>query len=518
MNHAFRTLLHDAHPQYDLLGMPVQGFLSDSPSAARFIDVAYTGEPLTEPEHEFRSAQGGVSYWQLSYLPVPAHIGQPFDVLLLAVDVTSVVAARREREADAVELRRATRLIDVTVLSSLDAEDILQRVLIEATEALGADWGWIAERDSDGWVFRNVHGWPSEIEGLRFTEDELSLPGVCARAGTPVAVSRKDAHSRQHTDLLDRHDIGAFAVVPVRSRGDVTGVMGFCWDADVDFANARFELLGQLELALSLALENARQYEVERRLSRALRGAFFTAPKAIPGFEMGHLYHAASGAGMIGGDFYDIIPLEPGRVGVLIGDVSGHGPEAASLTALVKSAMRAETLRLPSPDSIMAQANELVLHDAAAHQFVSAFHGVVDAALGRVTYSLAGHPSPVLLRGGREPVLLETDGGVLGATGGMHYETHETAFDVGDLLVMYTDGLTEARSPSGETFGTDRLLSAVAASADEPTETVPESLFLSAFSFCEGRLADDVAIVALRRGWVDAERCVAREALEAVPA
>lgn len=499
MNRAFRTLLEDARPQYDLLGMPVRGFLSDSQSAARFIDVAYTGEPFTEPEHEFRSSAGEVSYWQLTFLPVPGRVGHPFDVLLLAVDVTEAVAERRERQAEAADLRRAARLIDVTVLSSLDAEDIMQRVLIEATEALGADWGWIAERDEGAWVFRNVHGWPGEIEGLRFADDELSLPGLCARAARPLAVTASSAPSRDHVELLRRHSIGAFAVVPIRTRGDIAGVMGFCWDQETAFGQARTELLNQLELSLSLALENARQFDAERRLSRALRGAFFSAPRAVPGFEIGHLYHAAAGPGVIGGDFYDVVPLEAGRLGVVIGDVSGHGSENAALTALVKNAIRAETLRLPAPDSVLDHANRIVLHDASAHQFVSAFVGVIDAAASRISYSLAGHPSPVLVRGGREPVLLEADGGVLGAAGSMRYAVHETDFGAGDLLVMYTDGLTEARCPSGETFGTDRLLDAIASSVDEPAETLPESLFLSAFSFCEGRLADDVAIVALRR-------------------
>jgi len=97
----------------------------------------------------------------------------------------------------------------------------------------------------------------------------------------------------------------------------------------------------------------------------------------------------------------------------------------------------------------------------------------------------------------------------------MRYQIHEAAFDVGDLLVMYTDGLTEARSPSGEVFGTQRLLDAVATCADEPAENLPESLFLSAFSFCEGRLADDVAIVALRRGWSGAEHRHEGETLQA---
>src|SRR5574340_591700 len=137
-NRVFRDLLEDVRPQWDLLGMPVRGFLSDSRSAARFIDVAYTGHPVTEPEYEFRASWGEVTYWQLSYLPVPGRIGHPFDVLLLAVDVSASVTERAASEAFATDLRRAIDLIDVTVLSSLDAEDILQRVLVEATEALAA--------------------------------------------------------------------------------------------------------------------------------------------------------------------------------------------------------------------------------------------------------------------------------------------------------------------------------------------------------------------------------------------
>jgi serine phosphatase RsbU (regulator of sigma subunit) len=499
-NRAFRELLEDVRPQWDLLGMPVRGFLSDSHSAVRFIDVAYTGQPITEPAYEYRSPWGETTFWQLSYLPVPGRIGHPYDVLLVAIDVTRATIEQREREAEAAEVRRASNLIDVTVLSSLDAEDILQRVLIEATEVLGADWGWIAEKEVASWVFRNVHGWPAEMTGLRFAEDELSLPGLGARAGEALAVSQSDATRREHFDLMLRHDIGAFALVPVKSHGLVTGVMGFCWDADVSFSDAQRELLRKLELSLTLALENARQYDAERRLNRTLRGTFFSAPRAVPGFEMGHLYHAASGASAIGGDFYDVIPLDAGRLGVLIGDVAGHGSEAAALTALVKSAMRAEALRLPSPESVMERANELVLHGAADNEFVSAFFGLIDGTTGHMAYSLAGHPAPVLVRAATGEVApLPSDSGVLGAMGGMRYENRALTLDVGDMLVMYTDGLIEARSPAGEQWGPERLLRAVAASAAEPASSVPESLFLSAFSFAEGRLADDIAIVALRR-------------------
>lgn len=498
-NHVFRDLLEDVRPQYDLLGMPVRGFLSDSRSAARFIDVAYTGQPITVPSYEFKASWGEVSHWQLSYLPVPGRIGHPFDVLLLAVDVTSLTAEQSAREAEAADLRRALDLIDVTVLSSLDAEEIVQRVLVEATEALCADWGWVAEREGGAWVFRNIHGWPLEMGGLTFAEDELSLPGLAARTGHALAVSQSDATRREHFELMLKHDIGGFALVPLKSRGDVNGVMGFCWDGDVHFTPSQAELLKKLELSLSLALENARQFASERQVTRKLRSAFFSTPHALPGYEFGHLYHSASGAATVGGDFYDLIALDAGKVGVVIGDVSGRGLEAAGLTSLVKSAIRAEALRVPSPQAVMRQANELVMHGAEPHEFVSAFFGLVDSASGRMAYSLAGHPPPVIVRADGKTTFLTEDGGVLGVTGGMHYENHETRLDVGDLLVLYTDGLIESRSPTGEEYGRDRLLRACAAAAEQPANDVPESLFLSAFSFSEGRLADDVAVVALRR-------------------
>jgi serine phosphatase RsbU (regulator of sigma subunit) len=498
-NEAFRDLLDGDSARWDLLGMPACGFLSDSLSASRFIDVAYTGHPVTEPSYEYRSPAGETTYWQLSYLPVPGRIGHPFDVLLLAIDVSTTEAERMRADALAADLRRAIDLIDVTVLSSLDAEDILQRVLVEATEALTAEWGWIAEREGTEWVFRNVHGWPAEIAGLRFVEDELSLPSLAARTGTVVAVSRSDAATRAEWELMVRHDIGAFALVPLRARGVVTGVMGFCWDTDLAFGPAHRDLLRKLELSLSLALENARQYASEKQLTKQLRGAFFSVPPEVAGFEIGHLYHSATSPITVGGDFYDVISLPQGRVGVLIGDVSGHGSEVAGRTSLVKSAIRCEALRLPSPKSVMARANEIVLHDARPHEFVSACFGLIDGATGHMSYSLAGHPPPVLVRADGVPVLLPEDGGVLGAIGNMRYENHEARLEVGDLLVMYTDGLVEARSPRGEFFGTERLLHACASAAGESADFVPESLFMSAFGFAEGNLADDVAIVALRR-------------------
>lgn len=497
-NRTFLDLMDDVRPQWDLLGMPVRGFLSDTRSAVRFIDAAYTGQAFTDPEYQYRASWGEVSYWQLSYLPMPARIGDPFDVLLLGIDVTAQVTTRRAIEREQADLRSAIGLINTTILSSLDAEEILQRVLVEATEAFKADWGWLAERENGAWVFRNVHGWPTEMVGLSFREDELSLPSLAARSGSVEYASGTQNAPAEHRQLMERHDIGAFVMVPVLHRGQTTAVMGFCWDTESPFTAAMLELADKLAVSLSLALENARLYDAERRITRTLQSALFSAPSSVPGLQLGHLYHSASAGSHVGGDFFDIIPLENGRVGMMVGDVAGRGVEVAGITTLIKSAMRAEAMRLPLPGSVLGHANEIMLRGA-PEEFATAFFGLLDNITGHFSYCLAGHPSPVLVREGADPVLLAEPHIVLGASADARYDASETTLDPGDLLVLYTDGLTEAKNRHGERFGTDRLLEGVAMCTGEPAEEVPESLFLSAFSFAEGRLDDDVAIMALRR-------------------
>lgn len=498
-NKAFLDLMDDARPQYDLLGMPVRGFLSDTKSAVRFIDAAYTGTAFTDPEYEYRASWGDTSFWQLSYLPMPSRIGDPFDVLLLAIDVTEQALVRRAAEREYSELRSAMGLINNTILSSLNSEEILQRVLVEATEVFKADWGWLAEREDGAWVFRNVHGWPTEMIGLAFREDELSLPGLAARSRSVVHASGEKGLPPDHRALMKRHDIGAFIMVPLMHRGEPSAVMGFCWDTEATFSDAIVDVANKLAISLSLALENARLYDAERRITRTLQSAFFSAPASVPGMQLGHLYHSASVGARVGGDFYDVISLEDHRTGLLVGDVSGHGVEVATLTALLKSAMRAEAMRLPSPGSVLGHANDIMMRGSEPEEFATAFFGLLDGMSGHFSYCLAGHPSPVLLRDGADPVFLAEPHIVLGARKDARYAASETVLDPGDLLVMYTDGLTEAKNPQGERFGNDRLLETVAYCAGEPAEEVPESLFLSAFSFAEGHLDDDVAILAIRR-------------------
>jgi serine phosphatase RsbU (regulator of sigma subunit) len=501
-NRHFLDLLWEAQSRFDLLGMPMRGFLSDTPSAVQLQDVAYTGQGYSDPEYEYHPDGGETMYWRLTMLPVPARLGDPYDVLITAIDVSSEVTGRRRLDAEYANLRSAKDLIDRTILSSLDAEEILQRVLVEATEALNADWGWIALRELDSWVFRNVHGWPIESIGRAFREDELSLPRLAAEARAVVAEGVPDKAPPVTRGLMERFDIGAFLLVPLFARGDVKGVMGFCWDCEMLFTDAHRELADKLAVSLALATQNARAYGLERHAARTLRSAFFTAPRQIEGLAFGHVYHSASGA-RVGGDFYDILQPSPGKVGLLIGDVSGHGVDVSGMTSLIKSAMRVQALEAASPESVVGHTNELVMRSG-MENYASAFFGMLDMYTGGLSYCSAGHPGPVLVRPAIAPVVLPEAELLMGVRSGVRYGSRHTYLEIGDLLVLYTDGLTEAKDASGRRYGDERLLRVIARLAEEETEKVPEALFLDAFSFAEGELTDDLAIVALRRTGVPA--------------
>jgi hypothetical protein len=498
-NRRFLELLWESQSRFDRLGMPMRGFLSDADAAIRFQDAAYTGQPYVEPAYRFVSQNGEVTFYQLSFLPVPGAIGDPSDVLVTAIDATADVLTRAEDERRRADLANAEGLIQRTILSSLDAEDILQRSLVEATEAYGADWGWIALREVDAWVFRNVHGWPAETIGRSFREDELSMPRLAADARGVVMATLPDPSEPGARELLERFDVGAFLLVPLYAKGEVRGVMGFCWNDPMQFTAAHRELGDKLSLSLTLALENARAYGDERYIARTLRSAFFHVPCSIPGLDIGHLYRAAGGTGSVGGDFYDVMMPEPGRVGMLIGDVAGHGIGVASLASLIKSAMHASALQAPSPRRVLAATNDMVLRSSLTASYASAFFGLLETGTGAFSYCSAGHPEPVLVRPGSAARSLVNSEMVLGVREGSRYSNHRATVEMDDLLVLYTDGLTEARDRKGRQFGKERLFEAIEAVADAPACTVPESLFLDVFSFTDGELEDDIAIVALRR-------------------
>ncbi|MCM2577128.1 PP2C family protein-serine/threonine phosphatase [Streptomyces meridianus] len=226
---------------------------------------------------------------------------------------------------------------------------------------------------------------------------------------------------------------------------------------------------------------------------------------SIPGMEAAAHYHAAS-PDRLGGDFYDVFPLDGNRFAFFLGDVCGKGPQAAALTSLTRYTLRAAALHDPDPVCALSTLNS-VLHErytgSGDPRYCTAVFGTLepDPATGQVTVHLAagGHPPALVLRADGTADYLPTPGGLfVGILPDAHFATATTTLDAGDTLLLYTDGLTEARTGEDRTalFGEDSLLAFAAHQAGRSPQAVIHALTGLLNGFGDG-LDDDTALLAL---------------------
>jgi sigma-B regulation protein RsbU (phosphoserine phosphatase) len=202
----------------------------------------------------------------------------------------------------------------------------------------------------------------------------------------------------------------------------------------------------------------------------------------------------------IGGDYYDYVFLGPGRLGLVVADVSGKGIPAALIMATFRAALRTEIRRHPDLGAVAAQLNRAVLESRDASRFVTAVCGVLDAASGHLTYVNCGHNPPLLLRGAGGRERLQSGGPALGLFEGGEFEAGTSTLEPGDRLVLYTDGVVEPTDHHDREFGTERLEAAVRGAAGRPAAEALRSVIDATRAFA-GRddYDDDFTLVVVQR-------------------
>ncbi len=235
------------------------------------------------------------------------------------------------------------------------------------------------------------------------------------------------------------------------------------------------------------------------RVAATLQSSLRPTPlPRIPGCELAARYAPAGGGREIGGDFYDVFPLGPCDWGIVLGDVSGKGAEAAATTSLIRYTLRTLALDEPRPSQVLSKLNAALLREGDPERFCTLVFAVArptDVAVDLVL-SLAGHPAPLLRHGdGRvEPVGLP--GSALGLFPDPHLRETSLHLQSGDSLVLFTDGLTEARNGDDE-FGTDRV-STLLATNDSALQPMLDHLVEAAQEHSHGVLNDDLALLVLK--------------------
>lgn len=287
--------------------------------------------------------------------------------------------------------------------------------------------------------------------------------------------------------------------------GEAAGTRRVCLmlrpDGAEPFDDVDLAFLARLASCLRDVLQGEQARYENRRISQALQSGMRNELQHVEGIDAQGVYSSATASAFVGGDFYDLISLPGRRACVIMGDVSGKGVEAASVSAAVKTALGAYAWEGLAPARMVRSLNEFLLGFSRIETFATLFVGIIDLASSTITYCSAGHPPALLVRaGGQEMTLLDVQSGVVGAFHDIAYRDGSIGIGEGDVLLLYTDGTTEARDPSGAFFGEQGLRDMVMRESDpqKPYEGFLSRLLGTVEEFTGHKLEDDVAMVSLR--------------------
>lgn len=397
------------------------------------------------------------------------------------------------------QLSEALAKVNEVLLSALTLEDVLAGLVGEASEAAGADKCLVIEINDDHFTPIHVRNIGEGLVGK--TRDSAYFPGFASAAneGQPILIEDCWTDPRTNKDFVVPYQLRAFQLLPLYTRGRVTHVLALAYDEPRSFDGEDYQSAVRMTAAMSVALNNARMFEIEHHIADRLQEALLALPDQIAGVQFARAYHSATEAARVGGDFYDIFELGDHHVGITIGDISGKGIDAAMLTALVKNTIRAHASEKgKTPAQVLALTNHVVYRSTPSEAFATVLFAVLNRREGRLVYANAGHTTGALVHPDGSVVRLAATGPLLGGFEHGEFEEATVQFGVGDLLFLYTDGLTEARQ-GGVRYGEERVFTILPTTRISSAKDVVAEVIDDVMSFTDSRLRDDLAILAVSR-------------------
>ncbi|MDQ1368010.1 MAG: hypothetical protein QOF20_363 [Acidimicrobiaceae bacterium] len=299
-----------------------------------------------------------------------------------------------------------------------------------------------------------------------------------------------------HLAVVNRLGFTSYMSVPLIASGRVLGsVTLVAAGSGRHFGESDLALAEELAQQVAAVIDRARVYDREREVARTLQGSLLPdrLPE-LPGITAAARYLPSTEGARVGGDWYDVIPVAPGCVGLVVGDVVGHDLTAVTVMGQLRNALRAYARLDPDPASSLRQLGGFT-EQFGLERSATVLFGVLQLPAGTLTLASAGHPPPLVVPTTGAPWFVDLDPGPLLGVAPMHYPLHEVLLRPGDLVVFYTDGLVEDRD-TGVGPGMDWLLG-VAAGAPRSADSVCEALM-------QARIAgaprcDDVAVLAVQR-------------------
>lgn len=455
--------------------------------------LVVSGAPTLDPE--FWSLVARIAELGLARADAEEHTR-----VTVAHDQRSEARGHRLEVAVESERRRATQLqvlnqLAITLNSEADPGLMIDEVLAGALKLTGALGGSFYLVDSDNLRLHAFTASPDLVSGLPHPQQS----GIDVKELAREAVATQGlVRSRGAGDDAAGCSEAYLAVPLTTADGEALACLVLAGAPGVAGFTAEDEMLAAtLAAHTTVALQNGQRLAREHRVAEYLQQSMLPTIHRIPGVEIDVAYESATDATLVGGDFFDVIPLKHMRTALVVGDVCGKGLKAATRMAAVRHTLRAYAVLEPDPGEWLTLVNESLASGGESAEFVTVALVVVDQIRRSLEYVLAGHPGPLIASAGGVIELSGAHDLPLGVGHGQRYSTKRTQVPDDSTLILFTDGLYEARSGT-HMFGTLQLEAAARALADTPLLGSAERLVAEARAFSGGHLADDVVVMLVR--------------------
>jgi serine phosphatase RsbU (regulator of sigma subunit)/HAMP domain-containing protein len=503
-------------PAVGLTDQPPTDREMDILDVARYSQVTSAGAPSVLGRGDLSSAARILDeYDGRSLIVSPIAMHAEYGAALAAVmhgepirDAIDVTRAFADEVALALEnayfyeraVKRAANLetifrISQAVGSSLQVKVVLNRVLDVVQKILAADAVALLSFDSRKQELTTAMARgsvPASVLHLNVGPGE-DLPGRVFSTTQPVAVRDLHASMKGVAGAAADNDLRSLLAVPLLARGRSIGVLMVFSASAGAFDAEDMNVLQTFASQAALALDTARLYSREHDVATILQQSIIPdALPDLPELTASSVYQPAGADTDIGGDYYDLIRGKDGSVWLSIADVCGKGIHAATKTTMIKFAVRAFVAAGLSPSAVVSEVNRMTTESDSPSDIVTLWVGAYDSDTESLSWANGGHPPGLIRRRNGEVEQLSTTGPLLGAALDANYDEMKTTLCAGDSLVLFTDGVTEARR--GKTFyGDERVREFLLENHASPTFSA--DLLADVREFVSGELRDDVAIL-----------------------
>ncbi len=412
----------------------------------------------------------------------------------------------------AIQELNAMRTVSEVMTSNINLDDLLNLIVNKLVNTINADRGtlYLLDEETDELVSRVLQDAGGQLSEIRLKVGQ-GIAGHVAATGETLNIPNAydDPRFNSNFDRLSGYHTRSILTAPMfNPQQKIIGVVQLLNKRGSPFTFRDERLLAAMTSQAAISIENARLYEQEiqqqlinRELetARSIQASFL--PDSIPeysGWDIAATWHPIRN---VAGDFYDFYRLSDGRLAAVIADVSGKGIPAALFMALSVTVLRFGMQMNLAPEEVTRRANELIISEQRSRMFATTFVGYITPENGAIEFSSGGHNPAIVYRADKQDCdYVTADGVAVGIFKEAEYKRSSTTLRHGDILVLYTDGITEVINNDQEEFGEDRLEEIVVQNAHETADTLVHLIMKAINIFSEDQeLFDDATLVIIKR-------------------